>query len=271
MRSLTLAFLAVCASVLAQTDHGTITFTNKSGDVISNAVVTKVEAGNLTYRYSVGVGGGVVALADLAEGSRARFGYSPDRADNAAALERHLEQTKADRRKSEETKKFEETKMRAEKGAAQAQVDLGFCYFRGDGVTPDWAEAVKWYRKAAEQGCATAQSILGVCYEKGTGVPGDAIEAVKWYRKAAEQGDASGETSLGRCYSNGDGVIKDAVEAAKWYRKAAEQGVAEAQRALGLCYHLGEGVAKNAVEAAKWWRRAAEQGLARAQFDLGLC
>lgn len=32
MRTLTLAFLAVCAPVLAQTNYGTITFTNKSGE-----------------------------------------------------------------------------------------------------------------------------------------------------------------------------------------------------------------------------------------------
>src|ERR1017187_3008691 len=85
MRTLALAFLAACAPVLAQTDYGTITFTNKSGDVISNAVVTKVEASKLIYRYSAGVGGGVVPLADLPEGLRARFGYSPDGGDNAAA------------------------------------------------------------------------------------------------------------------------------------------------------------------------------------------
>jgi hypothetical protein len=85
LRTLTLAFLAVCAPVVAQTNYGTIAFTNKSGDVISNAVVTKVEGGRLTYRYSVGVGGGLVPLADLPEALRARFGQSPDSADNAAA------------------------------------------------------------------------------------------------------------------------------------------------------------------------------------------
>ncbi len=108
MRTFALAFLAAYAPVLAQTNYGTITFTNKSGDVISNAVVTMVEASNLTYRYSVGVGGGVVPLADLPEGLRARFGYSPDGGDNAAALQRPAQPTEADR------KKFEEIKAKAE-------------------------------------------------------------------------------------------------------------------------------------------------------------
>ena len=56
------------------------------------------------------------------------------------------------------------------------------------GVSQDYSEAVKWYRKAAEQGDAGAQNDLGVCYDNGQGVNKDYTEAVKWYRKAAEQG-----------------------------------------------------------------------------------
>ena len=51
----------------------------------------------------------------------------------------------------------------------------------------NYAEAVKWYRKAAEQGNANAQKNLGVCYEKGLGVSKDQAEADKWFHKAAEQ------------------------------------------------------------------------------------
>ena len=63
-------------------------------------------------------------------------------------------------------------------------------YEQGHGVPQDYAEAVKWYRKAADQGDAFAQYNLGVMYDNGEGVPQDQAEAVKWYRKAAEQGDA---------------------------------------------------------------------------------
>ena len=132
MKTFVLAFLAAYVSVLAQTDYGTITFTNKSGDVISNAVVTKVDASKLIYRYSVGVGGGVVRLADLPGGLQARFGYIPDGGDNAAALQRPAEPTEADR------KKFEETK-------AKAEVEK---------LTPPQAEAKTKYDAAiVQQGC----------------------------------------------------------------------------------------------------------------------
>lgn len=68
------------------------------------------------------------------------------------------------------------------------QVRIGWMYDTGNGVSQDYAEAVKWYRKAAEQGNADAQNKLGFMYDNGYGVSEDKAKAVEWYRKAAEQG-----------------------------------------------------------------------------------
>ena len=46
---------------------------------------------------------------------------------------------------------------------------------------------MKWYRKAADQGNAVAQAHLGDCYYSGEGVGQDYAEAVKWYRKGVAQ------------------------------------------------------------------------------------
>ena len=54
-----------------------------------------------------------------------------------------------------------------------ARIDLGAAYYGGQGVAQDYAEAVKWYRKAAEQNDAGAQYNLGVCYANGDGVAKD--------------------------------------------------------------------------------------------------
>ena len=58
----------------------------------------------------------------------------------------------------------------AEQGDTGAQFKLGLRYARGDGVTKDDEEAVKWYRLAAEQGDAVAQRKLGFRYNVGIGV-----------------------------------------------------------------------------------------------------
>ena len=55
----------------------------------------------------------------------------------------------------------------------------------GPGVPQDYAEAVKWYRKAAERGDALAQNNLGFMYDYGQGVPEDDLLAHIWYNLAA--------------------------------------------------------------------------------------
>ena len=84
---------------------------------------------------------------------------------------------------------FEETKLLAEQGNANAQTILGVMYDNGEGVPENDVEAVKLYRLAAEQGYAPAQNNLGVMYEKGEGVPENDVKAYVWYSVAAAQGD----------------------------------------------------------------------------------
>ena len=59
---------------------------------------------------------------------------------------------------------------------------------------------------------------------KGQGVPQDYAEAVKWYRKAAEQGNNDGQGNLGWVYLNGHGVPQDFVTAYMWLSLSAAQG-----------------------------------------------
>ena len=62
-----------------------------------------------------------------------------------------------------------ELRAKANQGEAKAQFQLGTRYATGDGVQQDFAEALKWIRKAAEQDFADAQSNLGVMYLNGQG------------------------------------------------------------------------------------------------------
>ena len=123
----------------------------------------------------------------------------------------------------------------AEGGLPEAQLNLGLMYDKGQGVPRDYAEALKWYRKAAEQGNA---------------------KALKWYRKAAEQGNAEAQFNLGLMYDERLGVPQNYAEAVKWYRRAAEQGNAEAQTNLGIMYYTGQGVPKDDVLAHMWFNLA---------------
>jgi len=170
-----------------------------------------------------------------------------------------------------ERKQFEAAKAKADRGDAEAQLDVAARYASGDGVAKDPAKAAKWVRKAADQGSARAQCLLALKYANGDGVKPDKVEAARWLRRAADQGLAEAQFDLGMCYANGDGVQRNPVEAVAWYRKAADQNLPDAESELGTCYLEGNGVPKDIPEGIKWTRRAATEGFAGAQNTLGLC
>lgn len=165
---------------------------------------------------------------------------------------------------------FKELLSHAKKGDAEAQLELGNCYFEGEEVAKDWNEAVIWYRKAAMQGLAKAQFNLGGCYYNGEGVTRDLNMAAYWYRKAAEQNQHEAQCALGNCYFNGEGVAKDWQQAVQWYLRAAIAGLPEAQYNLAECYYYGHGVKKAYSRAASYYYEAAEQGMADAQSKLNV-
>jgi TPR repeat protein len=113
-----------------------------------------------------------------------------------------------------------------------------------------------------------AQNNLGAMYEKGEGVTQNSFEAVKWYRKAAEQNDAAAQNNLGRVNYFGLGVPKDNIEAMQWWLKAANQGLPEAQSSVGDMYHNAYGVVKDDIQSYMWIKLAAQQGDQRALSDL---
>ena len=99
--------------------------------------------------------------------------------------------------KSNNINRLAEVKIDAERGQLYAQYQLARCYHRAFGYDaptycPDknFAESLKWYRKAAEQGHSRSQAELGRFYLVGYGVQKNYAEAGKWLRKAADQGDA---------------------------------------------------------------------------------
>ena len=172
---------------------------------------------------------------------------------------------------SESLKSFGKIKSQAEAGNAEAQYDLGRCFYNGDGVSKNATQAALWFRKAADQRHVKAQFNLGVCYANGEGVPRDSTEAARWCRKAAEQGLPVAQCTMGEKSMEGDGLDKDPAQAVSWWRKAAEQGLDAGQFNLGVCFANGNGVPQDSTEAVRWYRKAAEQGSLAAQQNLGVC
>jgi len=58
-------------------------------------------------------------------------------------------------------------------------------------------------------------------YRNGWGAPQDYAEALKWLRRAAAQGNRYAQSNLGFMYRDGEGVQKDYVQAHMWFNLAA--------------------------------------------------
>lgn len=150
---------------------------------------------------------------------------------------------------------LKEFKPLASKGNADAQVNLGFLYARGQGVTVDYKEAASWYRKAAEQGQADAQFNLGSLHYDGLGVKRDYAQAAQWYTKAAEQGQIDAQYNLGLMYATGQGVPESLVQAHKWLSIAAALGDKEAEESkkLAEAKMTPEQIEQAQAAVAAWW------------------
>ena len=108
-----------------------------------------------------------------------------------------------------EDQEIEQLRNAAEQEDADAQYKLASVYVKGNGVSKNHVESVKWLRKAAENGHAEAQDKVGGLYDaisteergtysavfdkrllrlsKGTPEENDR-EAVRWLYKGALQG-----------------------------------------------------------------------------------
>jgi uncharacterized protein len=129
------------------------------------------------------------------------------------------------------TKLYKEMKPLAEKGDAEAQLKIGLMYYYGRGISRDYREALRWFKKSAVQGNAIAQSNVACMYDKGEGVPQNHVEAAGWYLQAAERGNALAQFTLGSMYEKGLGVQHDDVQALMWFNLASAYGFEKAKAA----------------------------------------
>ena len=117
----------------------------------------------------------------------------------------------------------------ANRGMAEAQINLGMMFESGQGVLQNFDEALKWYRLAASQGLIKAQEKLNLLINKAAA--------------------AQVNFGLGVAFENGQGVPQDIMEAIRWYQLAADQGLIKAQEKLNLLLNkkFSKTVVKNKI------------------------
>ena len=92
---------------------------------------------------------------------------------------------------------------------AQSQLEIGLCYYYGQGVEQDFHAAYEWLKKAVDNNNVDAQYYLGALYLDGEGVKKDIKTAVDLMLSSADSGNASAKAVLSYCYCYGIGVKTD--------------------------------------------------------------
>ena len=180
-----------------------------------------------------------------------------------------------------QTAVFKGQLKKAKDGDCLAQITIGVYYYNGqEGVSVNYKEAFKWFKKAAENSGLDninkeyyyeLYNYLGQCYMMGRGASKNFKEAVKWMEIGAQGGNVICLNNLGVCYEKGQGVEKDLTKAWDLYWKAAELGHPSAMFNLGVHLYYGIGRDVDYENAAYWYRKAADFGHANAQNNLGFC
>ena len=100
---------------------------------------------------------------------------------------------------------------------------LGYYALYGKGMKRDPQKSAEYYLRAAKLGFAGSQNNVGWAYYKGDGITRSIPDAVFWITRAADQGDSAAYGSLCEMHAAGDTFAKDDIEAYKWCRLAVDQ------------------------------------------------
>lgn len=150
----------------------------------------------------------------------------------------------------------------AQNGNANAYLWLGHLYYQGIGVTQNYHEAFKWFKKAADNGVPEAYYNLGFMYDNGQGCTQNYSEALKWFKKAADNGFQYAYSSLAWLYYERPNY----QEAAKWFKKMVDVGEPDGYNGLAYMYMNGLGVAKDVDKAFEYIDKAIKISNNRARF-----
>lgn len=169
---------------------------------------------------------------------------------------------------------FERMRVRAIRGDARAQYQLGHWYRTGDGPVPaDADEASSWLRRAAQLGFAEAEYEYGMLLRNSPDSERSAEAALLYLKRAAGQGLLKARVAVQdiererqRESITASAGLRDLSRGA--FYEAAKAGDANAQYELGLMYFNGNAVPRDTKQGVYWLRRAAQQNHVPSQLFL---
>jgi hypothetical protein len=132
---------------------------------------------------------------------------------------------------------------------ADAILQIGEMYEKGEYLPQSYENAARWYRKVADSNGEAALRLAAFMIDGVGGVKRDYAGAMQVCSNLAKRNYASAEYCVGFLHQHGLGVAPNPKEAAKWYEQSATRGSGKAALALAEMHSKGEGVALDRPEA----------------------
>lgn len=159
---------------------------------------------------------------------------------------------------------FEEAKIEADRGNAQAQAIVATYYALGWQTSKDPALAIRYAEQSANAGNPLGKFRLGALLRNGEGVANDEAtglrlqsDAAAIWSKGFDEGDPFALTAIGVALFQGKVVKQDKAQAARLYKKAADMEFAPAQFNFAMCAKDGMGIPKDQKLYAEYIAKAA--------------
>ncbi len=167
--------------------------------------------------------------------------------------------------------------LAAQRGATEAEYQMGVAYRTGDSVPQDSSLSLTWYRKAAAKNHPAALYDLAVYYWRDHDNPASKQLASGYMLRAAQMGHREAQLQCALACFQGQPAPPDCEAGRKWLAQSAQNGWAKAEYMLFMLFYKGSppsplcpAYARNVPEALNWLRRAADHGYTRAQSLLAV-
>lgn len=181
-------------------------------------------------------------------------------------------------------KAFRQYKESADKGDADAQLEVGIFYYLGRMRSgKNYSKALLWFEKSANQGNADATNYLGVMYQYAYGVEKDVNKAYNYYLKGAEKGNCYAQRNLawlfqdeqfGELHSSGEGEsfhedFDFDRQTEKWLRMAAQNNTDYMYELARFYLDMQASTEWQHKDPELYLKKAADEGSAKAEACIG--
>jgi hypothetical protein len=122
----------------------------------------------------------------------------------------------------------------AEKDFLPSLIELGYCYYRGQWIARDTAQALGFWQRASELGSREARLRI-LAYQVLRKKTGDE-SAIRELKDGDDNGSVLSQLALAYCYQNGIGLPINMAESARLYRTCAQRGNQNAYEELKHLY-----------------------------------